>query len=75
MTKPLSPDPRTSAEKRFERARLTDETAIRIIEAERLARDKKTAQLRELRLARKATAGLPIVDERLSKKKPRKIKT
>ena len=75
MSKPPAPDARTTAQKRFAQARVTDETAASIIEAERLAREKKTAKLRELRLAREATAGLPIVDKSLMKKQPRTKKT
>jgi hypothetical protein len=65
-----SPRDYRTVEERLRRQRLTDEAAAGIIEAERLARERKTVRLRELRLAKNATAGLPIVDKRL-KKTPR----
>jgi hypothetical protein len=68
MAKPPAPDARNTAEERFAQARVTDETAASIIQAERLAREKKTALLRELRLAKEAAAGVSILD----KKKPPK---
>jgi hypothetical protein len=70
MTRQPPPDARTSVEKRLERMRATDEGAAAIIQAERAARDEKTARLRELRLAKEATPGLPVVDKKLTKRKP-----
>ena len=57
---------RSQAEERFDRARKTNDEARSIIDLERDAMRKKTAQLRTLRLAKEAEAGLTLID----KKKP-----
>jgi hypothetical protein len=72
MAKPPARDARSTAEDRFARARASDDAAAEIIASEKLARDKKTARLRELRLARDATASLPVVDKKPTRKKPTK---
>lgn len=65
---PDEPHRKSTGERRRAQALATDKAAIEIIQADRLARDTKTARLRELRLAKQATAGLPIVDKKLVKK-------
>jgi hypothetical protein len=57
------------------RAQATDKAASQIILDEKAARETKTAWLREMRLAKEATAGLPVVDKRFEEPKsaaPRK---
>ncbi len=59
---------RSQAEERFDRARKTNEEARSIIDLERDATRKKTAQLRKLRLEKEAEAGLAVIDKKPAKK-------
>jgi hypothetical protein len=60
---------RSQAEERFDRARKTTEEAMSIIDLERDARQKKTARLRALRLAKEAEEGLTPIDKKPAAKK------
>jgi hypothetical protein len=63
---------RSQAEERFDRARKTNEEAKSIIDLERDAMRKKTEQLRKLRLAQEAKAGITPIDKPPSaSKKPK----
>ncbi len=65
---------RPQAEERFDRARKTNEEARSIIDLERDATRKKTAQLRKLRLEKEAEAGLTALDKKPAKKPAAKKK-
>ena len=63
---------RSQAEERFDRARKTTEEAMSIIDLERDAARKKTARLREMRLAKEASEGVTPIDKKPATKKPKK---
>jgi hypothetical protein len=62
-------DARSKAEQRFDRALKTHEEAKSVIDQERAATQKKTAQLRTLRLAKEAAAGITALDKKARPKK------
>ena len=67
-------DGRSQAEERFDKARRTNEEARSIIDLDREAMRKKTANLRKLRLAKEAEASANAVEKKPSAKKKAAIK-
>jgi len=63
---------RSQAEERFDRARRTTEEATSIIDVERDAMRKKTARLRELRLAKEAEETAAAAEKKPAAKTPKK---